>query len=187
MAQKNIRYLSSVVPPDTIIVGIEPSTILSFRDEYLDFNFDSTTRTLAKSIGKQVYTIEEFIYSEFKKGNITRELFTNERKDILVHIHCQFKAIADKSIVLNILQIPANYKVTEISSGCCGMAGSFGFEKEHYDLSMKIGELKLFPAIRNAKNDTIIVANGTSCRQQILEGTQVKALHPIEVLYKALI
>ena len=85
------------------------------------------------------------------------------------------------------MQIPRNYHVTEIKSGCCGMAGAFGYEKEHYNLSMQVGDLALFPAIRNKNRDTIVTATGTSCRHQILDGTGEHALHPIEILRKALI
>lgn len=85
------------------------------------------------------------------------------------------------------MEIPDNYSVTEINDGCCGMAGAFGYEKEHYDLSMKIGELSLFPTIRNAEKGTIITATGTSCRHQIKDGTHERALHPIEILWEALI
>jgi Fe-S oxidoreductase len=84
------------------------------------------------------------------------------------------------------LQIPANYKASEIKSGCCGMAGSFGYEKEHYEVSMKVGELVLFPSIRKSGANTIIAASGTSCRHQIADGTERSALHPVEVLYFAL-
>ena len=84
------------------------------------------------------------------------------------------------------LTIPENYSVDEIKSGCCGMAGAFGYEKRHYELSMKVGELVLFPAVRDAVPGTLICASGTSCRQQILDGTGVQALHPVEILYKAL-
>jgi Fe-S oxidoreductase len=85
-----------------------------------------------------------------------------------------------------LLTLPANYKVEIIPSGCCGMAGSFGYEKEHYELSMKIGELVLFPAVRNANDHAIIAAPGTSCRHQVKDGTGRVALHPVEVLYEAL-
>jgi Fe-S oxidoreductase len=85
------------------------------------------------------------------------------------------------------LSIPANYKVEEIPSGCCGMAGSFGYEKEHYAVSMKVGELVLFPEVRKSGGDVIIAAPGTSCRHQIFDGTGRKALHPVEVLYNALV
>jgi Fe-S oxidoreductase len=85
------------------------------------------------------------------------------------------------------LSFPINYKVEEIPSGCCGMAGSFGYEKEHYELSMKVGELVLFPAVRKTDVSAIIAAPGTSCRHQIKDGTGRKALHPVEVLYNALL
>jgi Fe-S oxidoreductase len=85
------------------------------------------------------------------------------------------------------LSIPENYKVEEIPGGCCGMAGSFGYEKEHYELSMKIGEMVLFPSVRATANETVIVAPGTSCRHQIYEGTGKIALHPVEVMYEAIL
>jgi len=185
IAHKNIDILSSIVAPDSVIIGIEPSAILSFRDEYLEFT-DDFHRPLAKQLSKQVMTIEEFILKEFKAGSIKREQFTTKEQDILVHVHCQFKAIANKQTIIEVLSIPEHFTITEIPSGCCGMAGSFGFEKEHYELSMKIGEMILFPAVRNAKPGTIIVANGTSCRQQIKDGTGVTAFHPIEILFKAI-
>ena len=85
------------------------------------------------------------------------------------------------------LEFPENYTVEEIKSGCCGMAGAFGYEKEHYELSMKVGELLLFPAVRQGGDEVIIAAPGTSCRHQIKDGTGKKAWHPVEVLYKALV
>ena len=85
------------------------------------------------------------------------------------------------------LSIPANYMVEEIKSGCCGMAGSFGYEKEHYDVSMKVGELVLFPEVRKTAPEVIICAPGTSCRQQIMDGSGRKALHPVEVMFEAMI
>ena len=102
------------------------------------------------------------------------------------HGHCPQKSIASTAPTKKLLSIPENYEVTEIPSGCCGMAGSFGYEKEHYELSMKVGELVLFPAVRQADKDVIVVAPGTSCRHQIGDGTGRKALHPVEVLYNAL-
>jgi Fe-S oxidoreductase len=104
-----------------------------------------------------------------------------------LHGHCQQKSIASTDPTMRVLSIPENYRVEEIPSGCCGMAGSFGYEKEHFDVSMKVGELVLFPAVRESKADTIIAAPGTSCRHQILDGTGKMALHPVEVLYNALI
>ena len=93
--------------------------------------------------------------------------FTSEEKHILLHGHCQQKAIASTQPSVKMLSFPKNYSVKEIPSGCCGMAGSFGYEKEHYDLSMKIGEMVLFPAVRNAEERIIISAPGTSCRHHI--------------------
>ncbi len=186
LAHKNIEFLAKTIPPEGIIIGIEPSAILSFRDEYVEFT-DKMHRPIANQLSKQVMTIEEFILKEFKLGRITKEHFSAENRDILVHVHCQFKAIANKQTILDVLSIPQNFKVTEIPSGCCGIAGSFGFEKEHYELSMQIGEMVLFPAVRKAKPETIIAANGTSCRQQIKDGTGVEAHHPVEILYKSLL
>ena len=131
--------------------------------------------------------IDEFILKELEKGNIDANRFTKERKKIRLHGHCQQKAVASTLPSMRMLSIPANYVVEEIRSGCCGMAGSFGYEKEHYDLSMKVGELALFPEIRKTDESVIIAAPGTSCRHQISDGTGRKALHPIEVLYHALI
>jgi Fe-S oxidoreductase len=123
---------------------------------------------------------------EMKAGKIEKSIFTSDRKKVLYHGHCQQKSISGTEAARFILSFPANYSVEEIRSGCCGMAGSFGFEKEHYELSQKVGELILFPSVRNAPEDTVICASGTSCRHQILEGTGRKALHPVEILYDAL-
>ncbi|MGE4541788.1 MAG: FAD-binding oxidoreductase, partial [Bacteroidales bacterium] len=124
---------------------------------------------------------------EFQEGKISQDFFTKEKREILYHGHCQQKSIASTKEALNILNIPENYTATEIKSGCCGMAGSFGYEKEHYDVSMKVGELVLFPAVRKASAATILAASGTSCRHQIHDGTHKNALHPVEILYQALI
>jgi Fe-S oxidoreductase len=140
----------------------------------------------AKKLALHCFTIEEFIANEFGAGRIDRNRFTSNNQAIKLHGHCQQKAIASTAAAKVMLTIPENYSVEEIKSGCCGMAGAFGYEKKHYDLSMKIGELVLFPAVRNASPDEIICAAGTSCRQQILDGTGVEALHPAEVLFKAL-
>ena len=119
-------------------------------------------------------------------GNINTGSFTSKAKYIKVHSHCQQKAISKVEATLKMLSIPKHYRVEEIPSGCGGMAGAFGYEKEHYELSMKIGEMILFPEIRKTNSDTIIAANGTSCRCQIKDGTQRDALHPVEILFDAL-
>jgi len=138
-------------------------------------------------LAKNVFMIDEFIASEMEKGNILQSMFTNEPKLIQLHGHCQQKAISSVSPSVKMMSFPENYKVEVIPSGCCGMAGSFGYEKEHYDLSMKIGELVLLPTVRNQSDQVIIAAPGTSCRHQIKDGTGKKALHTVEVLYEALI
>ena len=118
---------------------------------------------------------------------IPAEKFTKDKKHIKLHGHCQQKAISSTASTIKVLSWPAGYTVEEIPSGCCGMAGSFGYEKEHYDLSMKVGELVLFPALRKTADGVLIAAPGTSCRHQIKDGTGRKALHPAEILYDALV
>jgi Fe-S oxidoreductase len=105
---------------------------------------------------------------------------------VKLHGHCQQKALSSVAASVKMMSFPENYSVETIASGCCGMAGSFGYEKEHYDLSMKIGELVLLPAVRSQPDDVIIAAPGTSCRHQVKDGTGRKALHTLEVLFEAL-
>ena len=185
IANRNIVALSKVVNADAPLIGIEPSAILTFRDEYIDLADDEHLGN-AKSLAKNVFLIDEFIAMEIDNGNISKDLFTNEKKKIMLHGHCQQKALSSVAPSVKILSFPNNYSVEVIPSGCCGMAGSFGYEKEHYDLSMKIGELVLLPAVRKQTADVIIAASGTSCRHQIKDGTDRKALHPVEVLFDAL-
>lgn len=185
-ASKNIRIFKEFVKNDTPLVGVEPSAILSFRDEYPELA-DKEDMEDAGKLAKNAFLLEEFILGEIKKGNIKKEMFTKEKRKFKFHGHCQQKAIASTVTSIECLTFPENYEAEEIPSGCCGMAGSFGYEKEHYDLSQKVGELVLFPAIRSADEETIIVAPGTSCRHQIADGTGRRALHPAEVLYDALV
>jgi Fe-S oxidoreductase len=128
--------------------------------------------------------IDEFISNEFENGNIDVTLFTDQHSEIVFHGHCHQKSLSSVVHSKKMLGIPKNYSVKVIPSGCCGMAGSFGYE--HYDVSMKIGELVLFPSLRNRKKQEIVAANGTSCRQQIRDGIGEKALHPVEILWMAL-
>ena len=187
IVNKNIETLKDVINENTPLVGIEPSAILTFRDEYIDLANDDQLEA-AKKLSKNVFIIDEFIAAEIKKGNIKAEQFTTDEKQIILHGHCQQKALSSVAFSMDILSLPKNYSVQTIASGCCGMAGSFGYEKEHYDLSMQIGELVLFPAVRNKKSDNVIVAApGTSCRHQIKDGTHVVAKHPVEILYEALV
>lgn len=182
---KNIDSLSSLINEDLPLVGIEPSAILGFRDEYPDFARGDQKIAAAK-LASNSFMIDEFITREFKAGRIDRNKFTDKKANVIIHAHCQQKAIASSSSTIEMLSIPAGYNVKEIPSGCCGMAGSFGYEKEHFDLSNKIGELILFPEVRKAGDDTIVAAPGTSCRHHIKDGTGKTALHPAVVLYNAL-
>ncbi|MDT0294350.1 FAD-binding and (Fe-S)-binding domain-containing protein [Mesonia ostreae] len=184
LANKNIEIFKDLVSEESPLIGIEPSAILSFRDEYFRL---ANAPEKAKKLAKHVFLIEEFLSEEIKKGNITSEQFEKASQTIKIHAHCHQKAMSSIKPTFDILNIPENYKVTVISSGCCGMAGSFGYEKEHYEVSMQIGNHSLFPAVRRAANATIIAANGTSCRHQIYDGTQKKSMHPISILKNALI
>ena len=186
IANKNIALLYPLITADRPLIGIEPSAILTFRDEYIDLADDEQVEN-AKKLSANVFLIDEFIASEIEKGNITKEQFTREKKTIKLHGHCQQKALSSVSPSVKLLSLPENYTVETIPSGCCGMAGSFGYEKEHYELSMNIGELVLFPAIRKQSNEVLIAAPGTSCRHQIKDGTGQKALHPVEVLWDAMV
>ena len=131
--------------------------------------------------------IDEFLAKEIQKGKISPDLFTKEKKQILLHGHCHQKALSNVEDSVWLLSLPENYSVEMIPSGCCGMAGSFGYEKEHFEVSQQVGNLVLFPAVNKANEDTIIAATGTSCRHQIGDGTGKKAVHPVEVLWEALI
>jgi len=178
--------LHELITPETPLIGIEPSAILTFRDEYPDLA-DDTLLDKAKKLAANTFLIDEFLAREIDKGNISKEQFTKEKRIVKLHGHCQQKSLIGVNASVKVLSLPDLYMVETIPSGCCGMAGSFGYEKEHYDLSMKIGELVLFPAVRNQSDDVIIAAPGTSCRHQIKDGTGKKSLHPVEVLWRALV
>lgn len=184
LAEKNVALLKDIVTDDVPLVGLEPSCILSFRDEYPDL-VNSALKTDAKRLSKNALLFDEFIVREFRKGNIKSEQFTTGEKHIKLHGHCHQKALVSILPSKEMLSIPVNYKVEVIPSGCCGMAGAFGYDKHNYELSMAIGEQVLFPAIRNTPDSTIIAAPGTSCRQQILDGTGRIALHPVQILLSA--
>ena len=184
VANENVSIFKNLITENTPLIGIEPSAILTFKDEYLRLADDKNS---AKSIAKYSFLIEEFIQQEIELGHITSAQFTTETKTIKFHGHCHQKALANQKSSFDMLNLPKNYKVTIIPSGCCGMAGSFGYEKEHYDVSMQIGEQTLFPAVRKASDATVISANGTSCRHQIKDGTGRVAKHPITILKEALL
>lgn len=186
VAIENVGLLKDIISGETPLIGIEPSAILTFRDEYPELTGNSLKKD-ALRLSKSVFMFDEFIVREVENGKIKPGMFTDEPVSVKLHGHCHQKAIASTEPTKKMLSLPVNYNVEEIKSGCCGMAGSFGFEKEHYDLSMKIGEMILFPEIRKTEEEVIIAAPGTSCRHQIKDGTGRKALHPVEILYEALI
>ncbi len=190
LAIRNVEYLADLVSEKTPLIGLEPSALLSFRDEYPDLIgekfkgqavYEKTRHLAANS-----FLIEEFLANEIDAGRINKNLFRKDKLKVKLHGHCQQKAIASTSPTMKMLTFLPGINASEIPSGCCGMAGSFGYEAEHYDISMKIGEQVLFPAVREADEQTIIVAAGTSCRHQIKDGTGRKAVHPIEVWFDAL-
>jgi FAD/FMN-containing dehydrogenase/Fe-S oxidoreductase len=184
IANKNIELLSAVVSDKSPLIGIEPSAILTFRDEYPDLASDENL-VAADNLAHNSFYIDEFIAKEITAGNIKKEVFTTNAKSIVLHGHCQQKAVSSLADSVTVLSLPTNYTVQTILSGCCGMAGSFGYEKEHYDVSMKIGELVLFPSVRKNASTCTVAAPGTSCRHQIKDGTGEKALHPVEILFDA--
>jgi FAD/FMN-containing dehydrogenase/Fe-S oxidoreductase len=179
----NVAIFKDLITEETPLIGVEPSAILTFKDEYIRLADDKKS---AEKIAKNVFTFEEFLAKEVEKGNIAASSFTTEAKNLKIHGHCHQKALSGTHASFQVLNIPKNYAVTIINSGCCGMAGSFGYEKEHYDLSMQVGEDTLFPKIRNTPKETEIVAAGTSCRHQIFDGTERIAKHPITILKEAL-
>jgi FAD/FMN-containing dehydrogenase/Fe-S oxidoreductase len=185
LAQANVELWSALVTADIPLVGIEPSAILTFRDEYPDLVSDAWLAK-AQDLSKNVLLLEEFIASEADAKRINKSLFKADKRLLKLHGHCQQKSMSSLVAAKKALSLPANFEVQLIPSGCCGMAGSFGYEKEHYDLSMQIGELVLFPTVRAQGPEVEIVASGTSCRHQIHDGTQRHAKHTAEILFEAL-
>lgn len=184
LAEKIVDDLYSYTKNKIPVIGLEPSAILSFRDEYHRFHLDTVK---VQSLSDNSWILEEFLSAEISNGRITNRFFTEETKTIKIHAHCHQKSLSNQKVTFDMLNLPKNYKVTIISSGCCGMAGSFGYEHEHYELSMAVGDLKLFPAIKKSDQNTVIAANGTSCRHQISDGAGVKAYHPVTILKEALL
>jgi Fe-S oxidoreductase len=180
-----VEIFKDLVDEATPLIGIEPSAILSFRDEYLAM-VPEHLQEAAQLIAANSFTVEEFLANEMEQGRITSYQFVNDERLIRLHGHCHQKAISSMVPTKKILSLPTNYQVQLIPSGCCGMAGSFGYEKEHYDLSMQIGELVLFPTVRELDKEVLVAAPGTSCRHQIMDGTGRRALHPVQILWDAL-
>ena len=183
-AEKNLRIYGKIISKETPLIGIEPSAIYTFKDEYLKLCED---KTAAKTLASNCFAIEEFLSSEMELGNITQDSFNEEQHVLKIHAHCYQKALGNPADTFKILNLPKNHKVTLLNTGCCGMAGSFGYEAAHYEVSQKIGEERLFPAVRKLDASACVVANGTSCRHQILDGTGKEAFHPITILNDAVL
>ena len=187
-AVKNVDLLKDIVSAESPLIGIEPSCILSFRDEYPDL-VPAEMRGEAKKLAADCLLFDEFLMREVRAGNIGRDAFRETDADIWLHGHCHQKSLIGVGASAELLRLIPGARVHVIPSGCCGMAGSFGYEKEHYKTSMAIGEMVLFPTVRKAAEGpgkVLVAAPGTSCRQQILDGTGIKARHPVEILYDSL-
>jgi Fe-S oxidoreductase len=184
-AEANVRIFDKLIDGNTPLIGLEPSAILSFRDEYPKI-VSADLVPAAKKLKFHVKLIDEFLGQEIAAGNIKSDSFTSKSQKIKLHGHCHQKALSSINWTQKLLSLPSNYAVEVIPSGCCGMAGSFGYEVEHYEVSQQVGELVLFPAVRKADTDTLIAAPGTSCRHQIADGTGRKAKHPVEILWEAI-
>jgi Fe-S oxidoreductase len=176
----NVDQLAPYAEKNVPIVGLEPSCLLTLRDEYPEF----LRSVAARRVAENSFLLEEFLLRELGGGRLSLKFDGNGRKALL-HGHCHQKALVGSAPTISMLKT-AGFDVSEIDSGCCGMAGSFGFEKEHYDLSLKIGNRRLGPAVKAAAADVQIIAPGISCRQQIEHLTGRKARHPAEVLLEAM-
>lgn len=182
-AVRVVRELAPYAEKGLPIIGLEPSSLLSFRDEYL---YLLPGEPQAATLAGRAFLFEEFVARLADEGKLNLS-FTGQAKRILLHNHCHQKALVGSGPTRRALSLPANYTVTEIDSGCCGMAGAFGYEAEHYHLSLRMAERRLLPAVRAAGPETIIVAPGLSCRQQIEHGTGRPALHPVQALREAIL
>ena len=180
-ASKNVASVIPYIEQGAKLVGLEPSCILSFRDDYVDL-LDGEN---ARRVSKNTMLIEEFVLHAQENDGATIR-YSKEPGRVMLQGHCHQKALVGTGKAMTLLSQMPGCEVTEIPSGCCGMAGSFGLEKEHYDVSMKIGEQVLFPAIRDRQNGAAVVSEGMSCRHQIEDGTGVKAKHLVEVLADAI-
>ncbi|TVR01758.1 MAG: FAD-binding oxidoreductase, partial [Deltaproteobacteria bacterium] len=189
-ARRRIDALLDSIAPllDSVdaIVGIEPSAVLTLVDEATDLQHDPERRALAERIAERVRLLPDFLVEAAENGRMSAR-FTDEERKVILHGHCHQKALVGIDGTRRALELPAHWSVRVLPTGCCGMAGSFGYERDHFDTSMAIGELVLFPAVREAATDTLLVAPGTSCRHQIADGTGRRAVHPVIALRAALV
>ncbi len=187
VAEENVSRFYAATSAELPLLGLEPSAILSFRDEYPRLVRGQLAQQQAQDLGSRALLIDEFLATEIQAGNISQEQFCSNELKIKLHTHCHQKALSDDTATIHYLSLPQNYHVDLIPAGCCGMAGSFGYEVEHYELSMQIADQVLLPAIASSSEDTVIAATGTSCRHQILDGSGRTAVHPVSLLRQALL
>ncbi|MBI5961467.1 MAG: oxidoreductase, partial [Chloroflexi bacterium] len=180
LAVRNVKRMAPLVARGERFMLIEPSCAAAFRDEYPDLVPDDL-RDDARRVAGAVITVEEWLAEVASAGLLNMLEFDPAPCDLLLHGHCYQRALWGTKTTHQILKLLPNSTLTELDDGCCGVAGSFGFEAEHYDLSKQIGEQRLLPAVRQSP-DAIIVASGVSCREQIEHGAGRQALHPVEVL-----
>jgi len=171
-------YAAEGVP----IVGLEPSCILTLRDEFLDL---LPGEPRAEAVADAVYTFEEYVAERADTGAFADVDWAEDDGNVLLHGHCHQKALIGTDATEQALSLPG-YRVEAVDAGCCGMAGAFGYEAEHVDVSKQMAELRLAPAVRTAESDTHIAATGFSCRSQIKDVTERTAQHPAELLWAAL-
>ncbi|HEV7801291.1 MAG TPA: heterodisulfide reductase-related iron-sulfur binding cluster, partial [Burkholderiales bacterium] len=181
-AARMLEALKPYVDRGVAVVGLEPSCLLGLRDEFLSMHPDGEMAELALN----AFLFEEFIAREIEAGRFELDLKPLPQKSALLHGHCHQKAFGVMLAVERALKLVPGLEVETIQSSCCGMAGSFGYDAGHYDVSMKMGELSLLPKVRESSADTLIVADGTSCRHQIRDGAAREAVHVARVLQQAL-
>jgi Fe-S oxidoreductase len=182
MARHNVQLLAPYAKAGIPIVGCEPSCMSMLVDEYLDL----VPGEESQAVAQMALPLDAFLEHEAQAGRLKPLPFDATPRRILFHGHCQQKASFGTEGTVKFLEMIPNCEVEVVDAGCCGMAGSFGYEKEHYDLSIAIAELGLAPDVRGVAADTIIAATGTSCREQILDTTGREALHPIQIAASAL-
>jgi FAD/FMN-containing dehydrogenase/Fe-S oxidoreductase len=180
-AQYNVELLYPHVERGAYIVGCEPSCLLTLRDEYPDLLGSPE----ANRVAEKALLLEEFLQMLHQDGRLGLK-FKETSKKVLFHGHCHAKALVGTAPALAALRLVPGFQVEESNAGCCGMAGAFGYEKEHYDVSMTIGGQRLFPAVSSSDEDSEVVVTGISCRQQIQHGTDRRPRHLAEVLAEAL-
>lgn len=185
LAQTNVSQLHDLISAQHPFIGIEPSALLSFRDEIPQL-VEEDQREQALKLKENCLLLDEFLLREIKANQVSKDVFTDKAEKIVLHGHCHQKSIAGISSTRQVLSYPMNYEVELLPTGCCGMAGSFGYDKKHYQLSQDIANLVLFPRLLATKSKTIIAMNGTSCRHQIKDGIDKAGLHTAEIMYQAL-